>query len=238
MIMARHTVRILAVLAVLAAVQMVLAQDDKRPDPRDRRSRDSAVQSDRQGQRPDRPMPPGRGPSGQGSGSGQGYGRGPGGPGMGGGIGGGMGRGGFGSGGGQDSAGRGDMAQGFEQYLAQKQQDHKKSIAELEAIKKSALNENAKKTAALVEKLIDKANKEFKTSIEQMKQRSEQMRERFQGQQGQRPEPGSQGDRGQRPGAGTQGQREPRPPAPQSGDRDSRPDARQRGDRPQGRQQR
>ncbi|MCK5173367.1 MAG: hypothetical protein KAR47_08245, partial [Planctomycetes bacterium] len=68
--MARHAVRILVVLAVFAAVQMVLAQDDERADPRDRRGRGAAAQSDRvrpdqQGQRPDRPQP----------GGGQGYGR-------------------------------------------------------------------------------------------------------------------------------------------------------------------
>lgn len=235
--MTRHIVRILAVVAVFVAAQMLLAQDDQRADPRDRRDRGSAAQSDRarpdqQGQRPDRPMPGGRGQGGQGygrGGSGQGFGRGPGGPGFEGG------RGGFGPGGGQGSADRGDMTQRFEQYLAQRQQDHKKSIGELEAIKKSALKENAEKTAALVQKLIDKANKEFKDSIKQMKQRSEQMRERFQGQgqPGQRPRPGSQDGRDRGPGAGGQGQRGPRPGQPQSGDRDSRPDARQRGGRPQ-----
>jgi hypothetical protein len=85
------------------------------------------------------------------------------------------------------------MVQG---QMAQRKAMHEGSVRELEAIKKVALEENAKKTVALIQKIIDMKNAGFKASIKKYEQMRDQMRERMEG-QGQRPGPD-----GQRPGSG------------------------------------
>ena len=87
------------------------------------------------------------------------------------------------------------MAQRYREQMTQRKAAHEGSVRELEAIKKVALEENAKKTVALIQKIIDMKNAGFKATIEKYEQMRQRMGE--QGQQGQRPGPD-----GQRPGSG------------------------------------
>ena len=91
---------------------------------------------------------------------------------------------------GSEDASRGDVMQRFEQQIAQRRREHENAIRELEGIKKVALEEKAKKTVALVQKLIDKKNAEFKKSADQIQQYRDRLKERMGAQQQPNQRPG------------------------------------------------
>jgi hypothetical protein len=66
--------------------------------------------------------------------------------------------------------------------IARRNEQHRKEMAEFEAIKKIAEEEGAKRTVEALQKLIDKKNEEFIKSVEQMekfrKNRQDQIRTR------------------------------------------------------------
>ncbi len=115
----------------------------------------------------------------------------------------------------QDPASRGQAA-GTAQELYQnaqqrRQQQHDEAIKELEELKKLAESENATKTAAAIQKMIDKQNEEYKKQTEEADRRraqfTELMRQRQQqGAAGQQQEQGQGQSQGQnRPGRTRQG---------------------------------
>ena len=61
--------------------------------------------------------------------------------------------------------------QAYKEMLEKRKANHKKTLAELEEIKKIAEEENATRTAEALGKMIDKKNAEFKQSMEQFEGR-------------------------------------------------------------------
>lgn len=93
----------------------------------------------------------------------------------------------------------GNVMQRLEQQVAQRRGAHENAIRELEGIMKVALGEKAEKTAALVQKLIDKKNAEFQKSVDQIKEYRDRIQERMSTpqQSGQKPgyhQPGGRDD--------------------------------------------
>ena len=165
--MTKQSMVILVALAAIVAGQWVFAQEEGRPSGRpDRTGPSSQIGAP---QRPKRPsqLPPGAERSGFDPRS----------------------RGGFDPRSGRVPTDSSEIIRRFDQQLEQKRRTHESSIHELEAIKKVALEEKAKKTAELVQKIIDKKNKEFEAAVEKTNEYREKMRERFGGtaQPGQRP---------------------------------------------------
>ena len=93
---------------------------------------------------------------------------------------------------------------GFDQQLDQRGRRHKAEMKQLEAIKKMAVEENATKTADMIQKLIDKKQKAFDEVVEQGEKRREQfmkmMEERGDRAPGERE--GRRGPRSEREGKG------------------------------------
>lgn len=123
----------------------------------------------------------------------------------------------------QDPASRGQAA-GTAQELYQnaqqrRQQQHEEAVKELEELKKLAESENATKTAAAIQKMIDKQNEEYKKQTEEADRRraqfTELMRQRQQqGAAGQQQEQGQGQSQGQnRPGRTRQGAQNTTTPA-------------------------
>jgi hypothetical protein len=81
---------------------------------------------------------------------------------------------------GPNMQGGGNMQQGFEAMMKQRQADHDKSVGELEEIKKIAESENATKTVEALQKMIDKKNEVFKKSIEEIQKRQKDRMEMIQ----------------------------------------------------------
>lgn len=83
------------------------------------------------------------------------------------------------------AAGRNRMnrEQRYKQMLAKRAEVHQKQIAELDAIKKIAEEEGAKRTAEAIQKLIDKKKADYKKTAVQMekdrRKRAEKMRGRM-----------------------------------------------------------
>ncbi|MCK5173368.1 MAG: hypothetical protein KAR47_08250 [Planctomycetes bacterium] len=183
--MRKMTTLIAIMLVTVLIASQVLGQEEQRGDRRSggRGRGDGQGQRPEGGQRPDRPEGE-RGPGG------------PGGPdfGRGGGD-----RGGFDPRSGQGPSDRGSMVQRYQEEMARRKAAHEGSVRELEAIKKVAAKENAKKTVALIQKLIDMKNEGYNASVKKYEQMRDQMRQRMegQGQPGQRP-----GSDGQRPSPG------------------------------------
>jgi hypothetical protein len=81
---------------------------------------------------------------------------------------------------GQGQAGRSrgpvDHQQRYQQMLSRREDVHKKSIAELEAIKKIAEEEGATRTVEAIQKMIDKKNTDYQQAIERFERaRKERM---------------------------------------------------------------
>lgn len=71
-----------------------------------------------------------------------------------------------------------DRQQMYQQRLAQQATVHKQALAELEAIKKIAEEEDATRTVAALQKMIDKKDAEFKAKMEKFeKQRRERSKQ-------------------------------------------------------------
>ena len=72
--------------------------------------------------------------------------------------------------------------QAYQEMLEKRGAAHKKAIAELEAIKKIAEDEDAKRTVEALQKMIDKKSAEFKQRMEQFesqrRERSKQLQQR------------------------------------------------------------
>ncbi|MHC4782812.1 MAG: hypothetical protein ACYTE0_07130 [Planctomycetota bacterium] len=75
--------------------------------------------------------------------------------------------------------------QAYQEMLEKRGAAHKKAIAELEAIKKIAEDEDAKRTVEALQKMIDKKSAEFKQRMEQFesqrRERSKQLQQRTNG---------------------------------------------------------
>lgn len=89
---------------------------------------------------------------------------------------------------------------------------HKEFAAELEAIKKLADEEGAKKTSAKIQELIDKDKKKLEMKLADMKKRSDEFMKGMQGSPGGRGgqgrDPGAEGSGGQGRGSGVEGRGE------------------------------
>lgn len=94
-----------------------------------------------------------------------------------------------------------DREAAFRDMLSGRAQAHAEVIKELTDLKKLAEEENATKTAAAIQAMIDKKNDEYKKSVEQFerqrRERAEQLQKRLSERQGSR-EP-AQPERPQRP---------------------------------------
>ena len=73
-----------------------------------------------------------------------------------------------------------DRQQAYKQMRAKRVDTHKKSLAELEAIKKIAEQEGATRTAEAIGNLIDKKDSAFKKRTEQFEQQRQERRKRIQ----------------------------------------------------------
>lgn len=75
--------------------------------------------------------------------------------------------------------------QAYQEMLEKRGAAHKKAVAELEAIKKIAEEEDATRTVEALQKMIDKKNAEFKQRMEQFesqrRERSKQLQQRTAG---------------------------------------------------------
>jgi len=67
-------------------------------------------------------------------------------------------------------------ANSIEKQLAQLKAEHQKAMAELQGIKKLALEEKAPKTAAALDKLIASAEQNFQKEIAPLQQRLDRMK--------------------------------------------------------------
>jgi hypothetical protein len=118
----------------------------------------------------------------------------------------------------QDPASRGQAA-GTAQELYQnaqqrRQQQHDEAIKELEELKKLAESENATKTAAAIQKMIDKQNEEYKKQTEESERRRAQFTELMRQRQQQAQDQSQGQSQGQnRPGRTRQGAQNTTTPA-------------------------
>ena len=98
---------------------------------------------------------------------------------------------------GMDSEGQRRMSERFEQQVAELRAKHEESVGELKAIRELAVKEKAKKTAARLDKLIQKHEEKLEKELAQVEQR----RERFERMWRDRPGPAGR-ERPERPEAG------------------------------------
>lgn len=84
-----------------------------------------------------------------------------------------------------------NMEERLKEIQAGRAAAHQQGIDELVALKKLAEEENATKTAAAIQAMIDKKNEEYKKGVEQMerqrRQRTEQIQQRMSERQTQKP---------------------------------------------------
>lgn len=87
-------------------------------------------------------------------------------------------------------SGQENRQEAYREMLEKRKGSHQKAIAELEAIKKIAEEENAVRTVEALQKMIDKKNAEFKQRAEQFEKQRRERSKQLQQRRGRTPEGG------------------------------------------------